>query len=215
MPTQEYYNNKGERIPGNTTVIGQNLGWSKGGLMYWAWQQGKDGKDFRQVRDEAADAGTLAHALIEADIKDRTLPDLSKYSAEIKGKAEAAFLNYLEWKKQSNFRPITMEVPCISEVLQAGTTIDIIGLVADKRSIVECKTSNAVYEDFLIQVAMQAAAWNETHPAEPIEGLHLLKIGKEEATFTHHYWHVLPDGLEAFKHLRALHDLKKKLKKLI
>jgi hypothetical protein len=108
-----------------------------------------------------------------------------------------------------------MEVPCVSEVLQAGTTIDIIGLVADKRSIVECKTSNAVYEDFLIQVAMQAAAWNETHPAELIEGLHLLKIGKEEATFTHHYWHVLPDGLEAFKHLRALHDLKKKLKKLV
>jgi hypothetical protein len=215
MPTQDYKNAAGERVPGNTTVISSNLGWSKQALMYWAWAQGKDGKDFRQSRDEAADAGTLGHALIEADIKDRALPDLSKYPKEISDKAEAAFLNYLEWKRQTHFTPITMEVPLISEILQAGTTIDVIGWVANKRSIVECKTSNSVYEDFLIQVAMQKFAWDETHPDEPIEALHLLKVGKEEATFTHHYWHALPDGLEAFKHLRALHDLKKKLKKLV
>jgi hypothetical protein len=107
-----------------------------------------------------------------------------------------------------------MEVAVVSEALQAGTTIDVIGFVADKFSIVECKTSNSVYEDFLIQVAMQKAAWDEMHPEQPIEALHLLKLGKEEATFAHHYWHALPDGIEAFRHLRALHDLKKKLKKL-
>ena len=69
MPTADYKNAKGVRIPGNTTVINGNLGWSKNGLMYWAWEQGRNGKDFRQSRDDAADAGTLAHALIEADIK--------------------------------------------------------------------------------------------------------------------------------------------------
>jgi hypothetical protein len=95
MPTQIYKNAKGEIIPGNTTVISQNLGWSKGGLMYWAWQQGRDGKDFRQARDEAADAGTLAHEMIERDIKDLAPPDTSKYLPEIVGKAESAFLNYL------------------------------------------------------------------------------------------------------------------------
>jgi hypothetical protein len=214
MPTADYKNAKGEKIPGNTTVISQNLGWNKQALMWWANECGLAGKRHREVSQEAADAGTLGHLLIECDIKEKSPPDLDRYPAEMVSKAESAFLNYLEWKRQTNFQPITMEVACISEELQAGTTIDVIGWVAGKRSIVECKTSNGVYEDFLIQVAMQKAAWDETHPDEPIEGLHLLKVGKEEATFTHHYWHSLALGLEAFKHLRALHDLKKQLKKL-
>jgi hypothetical protein len=215
MPTQEYFNAKGERIPGNTTIISKNLAWNKEVLMFWAWREGKEGRDFRQTRGTAADAGTLAHAMIEADIKGQTPPSLFKYPEEVVSKAESAFQNYLEWKRQTHFTPITMEVPLISEILQAGTTIDIIGWVADKRSIVEVKTSNGIYEDFLIQVAMQKAVWDENHPHEPIEALHLLKVGKEEATFTHHYWQALPGGLEAFRHLRALHDLHADLKKLL
>jgi hypothetical protein len=196
-------------------VINKNLGWNKNVLLYWAWKEGKEGRDFRQTRSTAADAGTLAHAMIEADIKGQTSPNLFKYPEAVVLKAKSAFLNYLEWSRQTHFTPITMEVPLISEILQAGTTIDIIGWVADKRSIVELKTSNAVYEDFLIQVGMQKAAWDENHPDEPIEALHLLKVGKEEATFTHHYWQALPDGLEAFRHLRALHDLHAALKGLL
>ncbi len=215
MPTQEYHNAKGEKIPGNTTVIGKNLGWNKNVLLYWAWKEGKEGRDFRQTQGAAASAGTLAHSLVEADIKNQPSPDFDKYPEEVVSKAESAFQNYLEWKRQTHFMPITMEVPVISEVLQAGTTIDIIGWVAGRRSIVEVKTSNGIYEDYLVQLAMQAAAWDENHPDEPIEALHLLKLGKEEATFTHHYWQALPDGLEAFRHLRALHDLHAALKELL
>ena len=215
MPTQDYHNKTGQRIPGNTTVISTNLGWSKGGLMYWAWQQGRDGKDFRESRDAAADAGTLAHAMIEADIKGQPLPRLE--NPVLMAKAETAYLNFLQWKKILHFDLITMEVPCISEELQYGTTIDILAFVGEprRRSVVEVKTSNAVYEDMLIQMAAQKFAWDECHPNEPIEEFHLLKLGKEEATFAHHYWHALPLGLEAFKHLRGLHDMKKKLKALI
>lgn len=214
MPSQEYRNKAGKKIPGNTTVVGQ-LGWSKGALMWWAWTEGKEGRDFRATRDAAADAGTLGHAMIEADIKGRAPLDTSKLAPEIVGKAEAALLNYLEWKNQMRFEPIGMEIPCVSEELQTGTTIDIMGWVAGKRSIVEIKTANSVYEDYLIQVAAQEFIWNETHPDEPIEALHLLKLGKEEANFTHHYWHSLQSGLEAFRHLRALYDLKSQLKKLV
>ena len=215
MPTADYRNAENIRIPGNTTVINGNCGWGKQGLIYWAWQQGKDGKDFRETRDEAGDAGTLAHAMIEADVKGRTLPKIE--NPEIMSKAETAYLNFLHWKKMVNFRLITMEVPCISEQLQFGTTIDILALVGElgRRSIVEVKTGNSIYEDFLAQLAAQKCAWDECHPDEPIEEFHLLKLGKEEATFSHHYWHALPLGLEAFKHFRALHDLKKQLKALL
>jgi hypothetical protein len=108
-----------------------------------------------------------------------------------------------------------MEVPCVSEILQVGTAIDVIGWVADLRSIVACKTSNSIHEDYLIQLAVQKFCWEESRLAESIEALHLLKVGKEKATFAHYYWRDLPDALEAFRHLRALHDAKRRLQRLL
>ena len=109
---------------------------------------------------------------------------------------------------------IDMEIPLISEAYQFGTTIDILAEVAGKRSIVECKTSNDIYEDMLIQMAAQREAWNETHPEEKIEALHLLKVNKEVGAFSHHYWDALDVGWQAFICLRELHDLHRELKKL-
>jgi len=62
MPANIYKNAQGKRIPGVTTVI-SNLGWSKGGLMHWAWEQGINGIDYKETRDKAADTGTIAHAM--------------------------------------------------------------------------------------------------------------------------------------------------------
>ena len=69
MPANIYKNKAGERIPGVTTVIGSNLGWSKGGLMHWAWEQGINGLDYRETRDAAANTGTIAHKMVEYEIK--------------------------------------------------------------------------------------------------------------------------------------------------
>lgn len=215
MPTQDYKLKDGTPVPGNTTVINSNLGWSKGGLMYWAWAQGKAGKDFRQERDAAADAGTICHAMVEADIKDRTYicPEVDK---EIKDKAETGLLNYLEWKRMVNFQPLGMEIAVVSERWRYGTTIDIPAIVAGLRAIVEVKTSNDIYEDFLIQLAAQKEAWNENYPDKKIEKLCLLKLNKEEAAFSYHSWDAsaLDKAFNAFVCLLELHQLKKELKKL-
>ena len=215
MPTQDYKNAKGEKIPGNTTIINQNLGWSKGALMYWAWAQGKEGKNFRDTRDAAADAGTLCHGMIENDIKGLPPPDPSKYPKELIGKAETGFLNYLEWKQGVRLKLKTMEVPLVSETHQYGTTVDVIADANGKTCIVECKTSNDVYTDFLIQLSAQKAVWDELHPEDKIQGMHILRVHKENASFAHYYFGELPGCFEAFLCLRELHDLKKKLEKLL
>src|SRR5262245_23665765 len=127
MPTQDYRNAKGERVSGNTTIINTNLGWSKGGLMHWAWQQGKDGKDFRESRDAAADAGTVCHAMVEATVKLKEhalIP--AGLDKEIIAKAEAGYLNFLEWRDMVKLDLRDMEVPCISEEWQFGTTVDLV-----------------------------------------------------------------------------------------
>jgi len=173
MPTNNYFNSKGDKLPGNTTVIGSNLGWSKNALVYWAWAQGKQGLDFRQTRDAAADIGTVAHEMCECDIKGTKLD--AKYSADLVASATPAFENFLEWKSMVKFELLDMEVMCISEILQVGTTVDIVSRVNGKRSLTEIKTSNAVHEDYLIQMACQKQCWDETFPDKPIEEFHLLR----------------------------------------
>ena len=215
MPTQEYRNTKGVRIPGNTSIISQNLGWSKGPLMYWSWKEGKEGRDFRQTRDSAADAGTLCHAMIEHDIKNLPSVDTSKYAPELIEKAETGFLNYLEWKQGVRLVLKTMEVPLISEVHQYGTTVDVVADANGKTCFVECKTSNDIYTDFLIQLAAQKAAWDENYPDDPIRGCHILKVHKENASFAHYYFGELPGCFDAFLCLRKLHDFKKALERLL
>jgi hypothetical protein len=211
MPTFDYKNAAGNRIPGNTTVIGQNCGWGKQALMYWAWDQGRNGKDFRETRDDAATAGTLCHAMIETDIKNLLPIDTSKFDPVIVTKAETGLLNYLEWKLGIRLELKTMEVSLISERYQYGTTLDIVASANDKTSIVEVKTSNSIREDYLIQIAAQKQAWDENFPNDPIKGMHLLKVNKESGAFAHFYWDELDGAFDAFVHLRALHDLKKKL----
>jgi hypothetical protein len=112
-------------------VISSKLGWSKQGFMFWAWNEGCA---FRQARDAAAHAGTLGHLMIESDIKDRALPGFEVPAGDCRHSSRSAFLNYLQWKRQMHFTPITMEVPLVSEVLQVGTTVDVVGRVAEQRN---------------------------------------------------------------------------------
>ena len=62
-----YKNAEGKRLPSVTTIIGRFK--DSGGFVHWAWDLGIQGIDYRKVRDAAADAGTIAHHLVEADIR--------------------------------------------------------------------------------------------------------------------------------------------------
>jgi len=211
MPTIPYKNEKGERLSGVTTIIGSNLGWSKTPLMYWAWNEGKEGRDFRETRDKAADAGTIAHALIESDLKQRPI-DTSKYPKEFLDKAETCFLNFLEWKERNHVKPIAIEPNLISEKYQFGATPDYIGLINDKPSLLDWK-SGGVYEDHLIQVAAYRVAWEENHGDILLDGgFNLIRFSKEEAAFDHRFRQSLPEAWETFLHLLEIHNLHKKIK---
>ena len=123
MPTIPYKNKEGKRVSGVTTIIGGNLGWNKQALMWWANEMGLQGKNHRDEAKEAADAGTLCHALIEKDIlkmmpPSHKLVDIEKgikkltidLTDEQLSKAETGFLNFLEWKRMVNFIPKFMPI---------------------------------------------------------------------------------------------------------
>lgn len=209
MALKDYRLKSGVKVPGVTTVIGGQLAWNKNALMYWSWEQGKEGKDFRETRDAAADIGTVSHACIEAEMRGKPLPEIP---SEFKDSVENTLLGFYEWRDAFQLEATASEVSLVSEMWGFGGTIDYPALLKGKRTILDLKTSKDVYPDHRIQLAAYGVLWLENRPEEIISGYHLLRVGKQDGSFAHHYWPSLSNEWEAFRHLLELYRLQKKMK---
>jgi len=211
-PINGYRNAAGERIPGVTTIIGRFK--ESGGLLQWAFKQGQAGvPHLYHERDKAAEAGGIAHDMIEAHILKKPFPDCMQHPEELQKKARNAFEQYLEWRGQTSIEILETETPYVSEAHQFGGTIDALGRDAKGRTILlDWKTSNAVYQDYLIQLAAYALLLEECTVHRP-QGFHLLRISKESADFAHHFFGELEEAKRAFILMRELYDIDSRLKK--
>ena len=219
-PKGGYKLKDGTRVPGVTTIISRFK--DSGGLLHWAFAQGQAAErgeisNLYDKRDEAAEAGTLAHSMVEAHINGTAMPDLSKYPKEIAKHANQGYSNFVQWSTTNSISIVHQEEELVSEVYQFGGSPDAIGIDAQHRfCIIDWKTSNAIYQDYLIQIAAYRVLWEENHPDKPITGgFHLLRFSKEHADFAHHYWSELDDAWEQFKLFRKAYDLDKKLKQRV
>lgn len=219
MPTQPY-KHKGHRVPGVTTILGQNLAWNKGALMGWAYNQGKAGLPLYEARDKAADIGTIAHEMVECAIHGHPF-DESKYLPEHVAHAKVAFEGWLDFRDEKDFTVIATENSLVAPIeidgmeLAFGGTLDIAAIsVRGKRTraIVDLKTSNGVYNDYLLQIAAYGYLWDYHHPDEKIERYSLLRIGKNDGSFHYHSWPELFDEWMAFKHLLVVEFMRQKIK---
>lgn len=210
MPTKAggYFTADGNRVPSVTTIISRYK--DSGGLIYWAWDLGKQGKDYREVRDAAADAGTLAHQMIE-QWSQGAQPSVTG-APEVVAKAEQAFGAFLEWASQTHLKIIHSEVALVSEKHKFGGTLDAM-LVNGKLSLGDWKSANAVYADNLMQLAAYGLLWEEAHPDKPITGgFHLMRFSKNEGDFEHRWFGDLSEAREYFLLLRQAYEFDKKLK---
>lgn len=218
-PEGGYKTQDGQRVPGVTTITGRFK--ECGGLLHWAWQQGRDGKDFRETRDAAADAGTACHEMIECEWTGRPF-DPQKYDESVLKKAEHAFLAYLEWKAQTKLTVLHSEMPLVSEQYRFGGTLDAI-MINQRLRLGDYKTSNGVYADMLIQVAGgYALLWDEHFPDQPLDGMELIRFSKPQEpddpiSFSHHYWsaEIFPLAKRQFLLYREAYDADKRLAKLV
>lgn len=211
MPTKVggYFLDDGTRVPSVTTIISRFK--DAGGLIHWAWNLGREGKDYRAERDKAADSGTLAHTAVEKWIKQESMEWIGEL--EVVEKAQVAFSAFLKWAAQTKLSVSHQELALISHQYKFGGTFDAI-LVQGKRAMGDWKTSNGLYPEYLIQVAAYGHLWMENYPEEPINGgYHILRFDKEFGDFHAHHWSELNRAWEAFLHLRALYEIDKELKK--
>lgn len=206
----------GTEVPGTTTIIGRFK--DSGGLLHWAFEQGKSAQrgeigHLYDRRDEAAEAGTLAHDMVENAILGKAPPDMPSDS-ELQTQARKGFENFERWFKQTRIEIVETEMALVSEEFRFGGTPDAIGRDTDGRlCILDWKTSNGVYQDYLIQLAAYKHLW-ETNRQEPITGgFHLCRFSKSYGDFAHHYYDDLSEAWEQFVLFRRAYDLDKRLKK--
>ena len=212
MPTFVYKTSDGKRVPSVTTI--NKIGQESGGLIHWAWSLGMDNKDYRQVRDDAAESGTVGHALVEAAIQG-TDADLSGYAPEAQEAGRMAFKAYQEWREQTRMEILHSEVPLVSNDLRFGGCVDAIGRGANGQLVILDWKTGSLYPDHLCQVAAYAALWEENNPRDLIEGFHLCRFNKETGDFAHAYFADLSEAWQAFKIKRELYDLLARLKKRV
>jgi hypothetical protein len=214
-PKTGYKNAAGKRVCGTTTIIGRFK--ESGGLIHWAWDLGMQGINYRDVRDKAADSGTLAHDMIEAHLRGEEFTPDGAVDETTFVNARKGFDAFMEWSEQTKLEVVDTEMVLVSEEYQYGGTPDAIGYCAGKLALLDWKTSNRIYQDYLIQIAAYRQLWHENHPEDQLETFHLLRFGKEYGEFSHHSFPValVDKAWHAFVLMREMYDLDKDLKRAI
>ena len=216
-PKAGYKNSAGQRVPGVTTIIGRFK--DSGGLLYWAFEQGKAAErgeinSLYDVRDQAAESGTLAHSMVEAYIAGEPQPVQGDTPLNVFSEALNAYKAYRTWEAQSKLKVIDQEMQLVSEQYQFGGSPDAIGEIDGQLCLVDWKTSNGVYPDYLIQLAAYKQLWEENHPDRPITGgFHLCRFAKSHGDFAHHYYPNLGEAWEQFTLFLRAYQIDKELKK--
>jgi hypothetical protein len=199
-----FYRKKDKSIvPGGSTV--SKVGEDQSFLIGWAWKLGIQGEDYKKVVDLAANAGAVAHFLIECWLKGDT-PDLSDYSKTAIDIGTKIFEKFkLTWNREG-LSLVASELSLVSEELSYGGTLDIVA--RDRSSdlvLVDEKSSPNIYGSFYRQVAGYENLWNENN-AEKISRRVIFRHGKDDPNDTEIRWlDNLDKHLEVFKKQLALY----------
>lgn len=213
MGTQPYKAADGKRVPSVTTIL-KELGWSAGGLMYWAHGIGLQGIDLNDARRAAANAGTVAHEMASLDITGKdpqtALAGIDPGTATT---AAASFASYQSWRRMTRLELVASEVAMVSEKHRVGGTLDAIAIFDGAAGILDFKSSKELYGDHVVQVAAYWKLWEELNPDLPLSHYHILRWSPDGG-FNHHSLSraQMDAGWDVFQHARAIYDLKKKVK---
>ena len=174
--TSPYINN-GIHVPRVTEILSKML--SEDYLMYWAQKMGRFGKDIDDLRDSAAEKGTIVHSFCEDFLRYRMLPDYNQVPYEYRKQAKNAFYGFMLWMDNINrnyqWKPVMIEHHLVCDLY--GGTCDAVLEIGGKNYLIDFKTSNYLSFKYTLQVA---AYWdilvNQYHM--DIAGLCILRFEK-------------------------------------
>lgn len=177
--------------------------------MYWAWDLGMQGIDYRKYTDEMASIGTLVHKRIEDHIKGIET-DFADYTPTQVKISDVGFNKFLEWEQENNPQYLRSELMLSSAKYRYGGTVDLYARIGEKYVLIDFKTSKAIYDDQFCQVSAYAQLLRENGMLcdevlilrigrDESEGFEVRKVNQEELYF------------EVFKNALNIYNTKKKL----
>ena len=227
-PRKGYWIGK-QRLPSVTTILSRFK--ESGGLMHWAFKQGQSGAaHLYEERDKAANCGTMAHEMVEhfvngedhMQVLEQYRKEATESPAEQKEmiqKALNAFQMFREWHENNKIEIVSkwQEIQMVSDKYEFGGTPDAIGRnVNGELVLLDWKTSNSVYQDYLLQLSAYKQLWEENNPDDPITGgFYLCRFSKDFPDYSTHYFEELDDAWEMFKCLLKAYGYDKILKKRV
>lgn len=211
MPTTSahtrYKNKCGNIVPGVTTVIGLL---NKPQLVIWANRLGLQGIDSTKYRDDKAAIGSLAHAMIMADLKGEKA-DTSDYSENQITQSETCYLQWLDWCKGKALKPVCIETPMVSEDYHFGGCPDYLGYVNGDMVLCDYKTGGIYRESYIQTCAYAQLLYENAYP--PTDKIIILGIPRSsEEKFQEVTYTDFSPGWQVFKHLLAVYELLKDIK---
>jgi hypothetical protein len=231
-PREGYRTKDGQKVPSVTTILGRFK--DSGGLIKWAYKEGRTHENLAMRNlpapahlydnvEKAALAGTIAHALVDAFIRDgsregerfeSTKEEYSTALGEVKTRAWNAYQQFRKWLNSTRMKVFGHERQLVSEKHRFGGTPDADGYEPDAVAqdangdyvLIDWKTSNKVYGEMIVQLAAYAILIEEVD-GKVVKGAHLLRFAKETADFAHHYYGELEREKELFLLYRRAYDI--------
>lgn len=200
----------GQLVPGVTTIIGIL---AKPALIAWAYNCGVKGIDYRKVRDNSADIGSLAHYLLLCRFSGET-PDTSDYSPADLAKAHNSLKSFQAWNENNPMKPLMVETPMVSEKFGFGGTPDLYGIrtTDNAQILVDFKTGKAIYDEAKIQCSAYGYLIYEQTGKWPDKTLILrINTGNNE-DFEVRTVERIDAHWELFRHLLRVYELQRDLK---
>lgn len=196
----------GKRVPSVTTVLNV-IG--KDYLVRWANRLGLQGINSEEFVAEAAGAGTVVHAAIEADLKGEAMDPalIAEFSDAERTAGRVAWAAYRAWRGQHDLEPLLMEQSLVSERMRVGGTVDLYARVDGRHAVIDFKTSARVNESHVVQLAAYRALLEEH--GHPVDEVRVVLIPREVLTLEHEGERVLTDtqhALDVFHAARALYE---------
>lgn len=191
----------GTVVPSVTHILGIL---DKGGLNHWCWEMGRQGLDWREVRDAAARVGTLAHNFIACHLEG-SAPVLGGYSPEETKKANSCFAKYLAWEKKNPLTPVIIETPFVSEEFKYGGTPDLLAEINGEFVLIDFKTGGGIYRSYFYQVAAYRKLLEEQ--GWPVAGAMILRISPDESNYEVAIARDYDRDWQAFQHCLGIYEL--------
>jgi hypothetical protein len=212
VPPRTYRLSSGEKVPGVTTVLGKFQ--DPDGLMWWAWNEGREGRDFHKTRGDAASAGTLLHALVEDDLKGTETATAEGLSKGVVDQAFRAYGAYQDWRAQTRLRITEAEVSLVSERFRYGGTFDAFGDRESVNVLADWKSSAKIQPKMVAQLGGYMGLREEWFPDRKVESGWILLFSREGLGFKAYHYNreQLLWGFQLFLQLRAAYHAEEKVR---